>query len=252
MATLIRTLTDHSDDVNCCAFSSSCLATCSLDKSIRVYSLNDFTELPYSPLKGHAYAVHCCCFSPSGQTLASCSTDGTTIVWDARDGRMLAVLEQPTGSPVRVCRFSPESSYLVSGAADGSVVLWNMHSMKMYRWVPNAFSQPYLLLWKYNLLQVLLCWYAVLCTGLQTLHFWFMWQKEWNRVRTIKRSLRGEVLSFCFSLTLSSAYLRSSIILTLILILCLSIDLVKIQISVFTDFFLFVCFTFKMYPAIEF
>ncbi|XP_031446703.1 WD repeat, SAM and U-box domain-containing protein 1 isoform X2 [Phasianus colchicus] len=133
MATLIRTLTDHSDDVNCCAFSSSCLATCSLDKTVRIYSLNDFTELPYSPLKGHTYAVHCCCFSPSGHTLASCSTDGATIVWDTRDGRMLAVLEQPTGSPVRVCRFSPESSYLVSGAADGSVVLWNVHSMKCYR-----------------------------------------------------------------------------------------------------------------------
>ncbi|XP_065606950.1 WD repeat, SAM and U-box domain-containing protein 1-like [Cyrtonyx montezumae] len=133
MATLIRTLTEHSDDVNCCAFSSSCLATCSTDKSIRVYSLNGFTELPYSPLQGHTYAVHCCCFSPSGRTLASCSTDGATVIWDTGDGRMLAVLGQPTGSPVRVCRFSPESTYLVSGAADGSVVLWNVNSMKLYR-----------------------------------------------------------------------------------------------------------------------
>ncbi|NXR03341.1 WSDU1 protein, partial [Sagittarius serpentarius] len=133
MATLIHTLADHSDDVNYCAFSSSCLATCSLDKTIRVYSLNNFTELPYSPLKGHTYAVHCCCFSPSGHVLASCSTDGTTMVWDSHSGRMLAVLEQPSGSPVRVCRFSPESTYLVSGAADGSVVLWNMQSLKLYR-----------------------------------------------------------------------------------------------------------------------
>ncbi|XP_009883768.1 PREDICTED: WD repeat, SAM and U-box domain-containing protein 1 [Charadrius vociferus] len=133
MATLIHTLADHSDDVNYCAFSSSCLATCSLDKTIRVYSLNNFTELPYSPLKGHTYAVHCCCFSPSGHILASCSTDGTTMVWDTGDGRMLAVLEQPSGSPVRVCRFSPESTYLVSGAADGSVVLWNTQSLKLYR-----------------------------------------------------------------------------------------------------------------------
>ncbi|NXO02194.1 WSDU1 protein, partial [Rhinopomastus cyanomelas] len=133
MATLIRTLADHSDDVNYCAFSSSCLATCSLDKTIRVYSLNDFAELPYSPLKGHTYAVHCCCFSPSGHVLASCSTDGTTVVWDTRDGQVLAVLEQPSGSPVRVCRFSPESTYLVSGGADGSVVLWNMQSWKLYR-----------------------------------------------------------------------------------------------------------------------
>ncbi|NXJ77997.1 WSDU1 protein, partial [Trogon melanurus] len=133
MVTLIRTLADHSDDVSCCAFSSSCLATCSLDKTIRVYSLNDFTEFPYSPLRGHTYAVHCCCFSPSGHALASCSTDGTTVVWDAHDGRALAVLEQPRSSPVRVCRFSPESTYLVSGAADGSVVLWNVQSLKLYR-----------------------------------------------------------------------------------------------------------------------
>ncbi|NXG35406.1 WSDU1 protein, partial [Dromaius novaehollandiae] len=133
MATLIHTLADHTDDVNYCAFSSSCLATCSLDKTIRLYSLKDFTELPYSPLKGHTYAVHCCCFSPSGHVLASCSTDGTTMVWDTRDGRRLAVLEQPGGSPVRVCRFSPESTYLVSGAADGSVVLWNAQSLKLYR-----------------------------------------------------------------------------------------------------------------------
>ncbi|KFV76734.1 WD repeat, SAM and U-box domain-containing protein 1, partial [Struthio camelus australis] len=133
MVTLIHTLADHTNDVSCCAFSSSYLATCSLDKTIRLYSLKDFTELPYSPLKGHTYGVHCCCFSPSGHVLASCSTDGTTMVWDTRDGQRLAVLEQPSGSPVRVCRFSPESSYLVSGAADGSVVLWNAQSLKLYR-----------------------------------------------------------------------------------------------------------------------
>uniref|UniRef100_A0A8C3K4Q2 WD repeat, SAM and U-box domain-containing protein 1 n=1 Tax=Calidris pygmaea TaxID=425635 RepID=A0A8C3K4Q2_9CHAR len=133
MATLVHTLADHSDDVNYCAFSSSCLATCSLDKTIRVYSLANFTELPYSPLRGHTYAVHCCCFSPSGHLLASCSTDGTTRVWDTRDGRMLVALEQPGGSPVRVCRFSPQATRLVSGAADGSVVLWNMQSLMLYR-----------------------------------------------------------------------------------------------------------------------
>ncbi|XP_023787253.1 WD repeat, SAM and U-box domain-containing protein 1 isoform X4 [Cyanistes caeruleus] len=133
MATLIHTLADHSDDVNYCAFSTSCLATCSLDKTIRVYSLSDFTELPYSPLEGHAYAVHCCCFSPSGRVLASCSTDGTAALWDSRDGRRLAVLQQPGASPVRVCRFSPEATYLLAGAADGSVVLWNVQSLKLYR-----------------------------------------------------------------------------------------------------------------------
>ncbi|KAK2488915.1 hypothetical protein MC885_007680 [Smutsia gigantea] len=124
---------DHGDDVNCCAFSSSLLATCSLDKTIRLYSLSDFTELPHSPLKFHTYAVHCCCFSPSGHILASCSTDGTTVLWNTENGQTLAVMVQPSGSPVRVCRFSPDSTCLVSGAADGTVVLWNAQSYKLYR-----------------------------------------------------------------------------------------------------------------------
>ncbi|XP_032142379.1 WD repeat, SAM and U-box domain-containing protein 1 isoform X1 [Sapajus apella] len=133
MVKLIHTLADHSDDVNCCAFSFSLLATCSLDKTIRLYSLSDFTELPHSPLKFHTYAVHCCCFSPSGHILASCSTDGTTVLWNTENGQTLAVMEQPSGSPVRVCQFSPDSTCLASGAADGTVVLWNAQSYKLYR-----------------------------------------------------------------------------------------------------------------------
>ncbi|KAG8510451.1 WD repeat, SAM and U-box domain-containing protein 1, partial [Galemys pyrenaicus] len=133
MVKLICTIADHGDDVNCCAFSSSLLATCSLDKTVRLYSLSDFTELPHSPLKFHTYTVHWCCFSPSGHILASCSTDGTTVLWNPQNGQMLAVMEQPSGSPVRVCQFSPDSTCLVSGAADGTVVLWNAQSYKLYR-----------------------------------------------------------------------------------------------------------------------
>ncbi|NWI53425.1 WSDU1 protein, partial [Calyptomena viridis] len=162
MATLIHTLSDHSDDVNCCAFSSSCLATCSLDKTVRVYSLSTLAELPFSPLRGHAYAVHCCCFSPSGRLLASCSTDGTTALWDARDGRRLFKvqnLEQfgllyqiafersflqnfiyskfqscilllfrsgsvKDGSLV-ACAFSPNGSFFVTGSSSGDLTIWD-------------------------------------------------------------------------------------------------------------------------------
>ncbi|KAM9305674.1 WD repeat, SAM and U-box domain-containing protein 1 [Gastrophryne carolinensis] len=133
MVELVQTLSDHIDDVNCCVFSDSLLATCSLDKTIRVYSLNDHRQVSFSPLRGHKYAVHCCCFSPNQTVLASCSTDGTTILWSMCTGQVLASLEQPSSSPVRVCRFSPSSMYLVSGAADGSVVLWNVPQLKFHR-----------------------------------------------------------------------------------------------------------------------
>ncbi|XP_072118092.1 WD repeat, SAM and U-box domain-containing protein 1 [Mobula birostris] len=133
MVTLVQTLTDHIDDVNCCAFSSTYLASCSLDKTIRLYLLKDFSELPFSPLKGHSYGVHSCCFSSCGNFLASSSTDGTTVLWNPQSGEKLAILKQPSESPVRVCKFSPDTNYLVSGAADGTVALWDVRRKKLRR-----------------------------------------------------------------------------------------------------------------------
>lgn len=133
MVSLICTVKGHLDDVNCCTFSASLLATCSADKTVRVYSTRDFSELPFSPLSGHGYGVHCCCFSPCGQYLASCSTDATTVVWAMSTGEIEAVLEHPGRSPVRVCAFSPDSSCLISGASDGTVALWDVPSRTLRR-----------------------------------------------------------------------------------------------------------------------
>lgn len=133
MVSLICTLQSHRDDVNCVAFSGDLLATCSADKSICVYSSRDFSELPFSPLSGHGYGVHCCCFSACGQYLASCSTDATTMVWSMDTGEIEAVLEHPGRSPVRVCAFSPDSSHLASGGSDGSIALWDFTSRTLRR-----------------------------------------------------------------------------------------------------------------------
>ncbi|KAL1021877.1 hypothetical protein UPYG_G00019200 [Umbra pygmaea] len=109
------------------------LATCSADKTLRLYHTLDFSEVSYSPLSGHGYGVHCCCFSACGQYLASCSTDGSTIVWSTVTGEIEAVLEQPGRSPVRVCAFSPDSTHLVSGASDGTLALWNFPTKTLVR-----------------------------------------------------------------------------------------------------------------------
>ncbi|XP_054627853.1 WD repeat, SAM and U-box domain-containing protein 1 isoform X1 [Dunckerocampus dactyliophorus] len=131
MVSLICTLQDHRDDVNWCAFSAQLLATCSGDKTVRLYNTQDFSELSFSPLEGHGYSVHCCCFSPCGQFLASCSTDATTMVWSMATGEIEGVLEHPGRSPVRICAFSPDSTHLVSGASDGSLALWDFPSKQL-------------------------------------------------------------------------------------------------------------------------
>ncbi|MEQ2253592.1 WD repeat, SAM and U-box domain-containing protein 1 [Ilyodon furcidens] len=88
---LTRTLRHHSDEVSCCAFSSSLLVTGSIDKTLQVYNSADFTELPFSPLTGHGYGVHRSCFSSCGSYLLSCSTDVSTMVWSSETGELLSI-----------------------------------------------------------------------------------------------------------------------------------------------------------------
>ncbi|XP_023806551.1 WD repeat, SAM and U-box domain-containing protein 1 isoform X2 [Oryzias latipes] len=132
MVSLLHTLRDHTDEVRCCSFSPSLLATGSGDKSLRVYSASTgFTELPFSPLTAHGYGVHCCCFSSCGGYLLSCSTDGLALLWSADTGELLATLEHPSRSPLRVCALSPDSSRMLAGACDGTVAQWDFRSRKL-------------------------------------------------------------------------------------------------------------------------
>ncbi|XP_067459567.1 WD repeat, SAM and U-box domain-containing protein 1-like isoform X2 [Thunnus thynnus] len=133
MVSLICSLRHHTDEVSCCAFSPSLLATGSGDKTLRIYNTADFSELPFSPLSGHDYGVHCCCFSSCGSHLLSCSTDGSTIVWSSETGEVSAVLQHPGRSPLRVCALAPDSSLLLAGASDGTVALWDLPSKTLRR-----------------------------------------------------------------------------------------------------------------------
>uniref|UniRef100_A0A3B4F1W1 WD repeat, SAM and U-box domain-containing protein 1 n=1 Tax=Pundamilia nyererei TaxID=303518 RepID=A0A3B4F1W1_9CICH len=138
MVSLICTLRHHTDEVTCCAFSPSLLATSSGDKTLRVYTTADFSELPFSPLRGHGYGVHCCCFSSCGSFLLSCSTDGSVIVWSAETGEVKATLEHPGRSPLRVCALAPDSSLLLAGACDGTAALWDFRSKTLRRYNNEA------------------------------------------------------------------------------------------------------------------
>ncbi|KAM7407527.1 hypothetical protein PAMA_003310 [Pampus argenteus] len=133
MVSIVCSLRHHTDEVSCCAFSPSLLATGSGDKSLRVYNTADFSELPFSPLSAHGYGVHCCCFSSCGSYLLSCSTDGSTIVWSSETGEVSAVLQHPGRSPLRVCALAHDSSLLLAGACDGTVALWDFPSKTLRR-----------------------------------------------------------------------------------------------------------------------
>ena len=141
MSVLVNTFSKHSKDVTSCSFSpnSKVLASSSGDKSVRLWNVEDGTELSISPLLGHSYGVNSCRFSPFGTLLATASTDGNVHLWDVNTGSVVAVL-QGHKSGVRVCRFSPNSRFLVTGSADESFCIWEVSSKKLVRCVEKLES----------------------------------------------------------------------------------------------------------------
>lgn len=122
---LVHTLRGHTSDVNTVVFSpthstSSLVASCSSDKTIRLWNLNDQSS---TVLTRHTYQVHCLAFSPildnnkdsTAKYMASVSTDGTCLLWDLSTSSVLKEYKHDSGSPIRVCQFSFDGILLATG-----------------------------------------------------------------------------------------------------------------------------------------
>jgi WD40 repeat protein len=122
---LAHTLRGHTSDVNTVIFSPShsvspLLASCSSDKTIRLWNLNDQSS---TTLTRHTYQVHCLAFSPilndnndsTAKYMASVSTDGTCLLWDLTTISVLKEYKHDSDSPIRVCQFSSDGSLLATG-----------------------------------------------------------------------------------------------------------------------------------------
>lgn len=133
VASLIHTITTHTADVTSVSFTQGKLASASADKTVRLWSTEDFSELPCSPLLGHSFNIHTCRFSPFGTVLATCSTDGRLILWDVKTGETNAILQHPSKGAIRVCRFSPDGSRVVTGSDDDTICIWEVSTKKLVR-----------------------------------------------------------------------------------------------------------------------
>nr|XP_058954855.1 WD repeat, SAM and U-box domain-containing protein 1-like isoform X1 [Pocillopora verrucosa] len=141
MAVLVNTFAKHATDVTSCSFSpnSKVLASSSGDKSVRLWNIENGSELSVSPLLGHTYSVNSCSFSPFGTILATASTDCSVFLWDVDSGSMITVL-QGHKNVVRVCRFSPNSRFLLTGSADETFCIWDVSSKKLVKCVDGLES----------------------------------------------------------------------------------------------------------------
>ncbi|XP_076285183.1 WD repeat, SAM and U-box domain-containing protein 1 isoform X2 [Lasioglossum baleicum] len=140
---LIQRLEDHSGVINSVAcYGNHLIASGSGDKLVRVWSIETDEEVedcgdpvikcrekPYSPLDTHKYSINHVEFSPCGTMLASCSLDGTAIIWNTENGCQAKSSFVNSGYGIRVCRWSPDGSKLATAGDDERATLWDVNEM---------------------------------------------------------------------------------------------------------------------------
>jgi WD40 repeat protein len=134
----------HDQDVQSATFSpdSRLLATCSLDRTVRLWEIDPLPPAS-SPgegreasvtkcrvLRGHTDHVFAAAFHPGGTRLATAGRDRAVWLWDLVRGEEVARLQGHT-SWVWSLAFSPDGKTLVSGSGDGTVRLWDTEPLRL-------------------------------------------------------------------------------------------------------------------------
>ncbi|MCT7950864.1 serine/threonine protein kinase [Ancylothrix sp. C2] len=123
----IHTLAGHTNYVIGVAISpdNKTLASCSYDKSIKVWHLN--TGNIVGTLLAHTGWISCVAISPDGKTLVSGSLDNTLRLWELGTGTLKTTLTGHTGYVISVA-ISPDGQILASGSFDNIIKLWNLNT----------------------------------------------------------------------------------------------------------------------------
>jgi len=119
-----QTITGHSDDVHCVAFSldGRLIASASRDGSVKVWDASTGETL--WTLAGHRGDVYGVAFSPDGKMLASAGDDTTVRLWQISTGRQKAVLRAHTRAVFNAV-FSPDGRTLATAGKDQVIRLWD-------------------------------------------------------------------------------------------------------------------------------
>lgn len=131
---IIRTYSGHSRVVETIAFSNNneMMATGSADKTIKIWSLQNGSEL--LSLSGHTKAITQVKFSPDDRFLASISEDMSLKVWDVKSGEV--IFSEATGEKsLRALDISQDGNYIATGGGDGHIVVTDLNTGKrVARW----------------------------------------------------------------------------------------------------------------------
>ncbi|RPD82176.1 WD40 repeat-like protein [Lentinus tigrinus ALCF2SS1-7] len=120
---LVGTCKGHKRGVWCVRFGKAerVLATGSGDKTVKLWSLDDFTCV--KTFEGHTNSVLRVDFINAGMQMVSSASDGLVKLWNVRDETCAATMDNHEDK-VWALAISSDESTIVSGAADSVVTFW--------------------------------------------------------------------------------------------------------------------------------
>ena len=110
----------------------------SSDGAIWIWELPSRKERPRIRFSGSTSRVPIA-FSPSGETLALGTSDGTVRIWDAHTGQQKRQIPAHRRGVMRVA-FSPDGTHIASASADGTVRLWDVVTGAPWVQAPSHWS----------------------------------------------------------------------------------------------------------------
>lgn len=121
---------------------SNTFATASLDRSIKVWSLNSST--PNFSLEGHDRGVNCIDYYPGGDKpyIVSGADDMTLKIWDYQTRSCVATMEGHTNNVCAVS-FHPKLPVILSASEDGTVRVWHNTTYRLENTLNYGFERAW-------------------------------------------------------------------------------------------------------------
>ncbi|KAI0778305.1 WD40 repeat-like protein [Trametes elegans] len=144
----LKTLSGHKSEVNQlkCNTSRTKIASCSDDKSARIWNIADIVygrpqDDSVVVLAGHKTQVSNIAWSPTKahndhELLVSTSFDGTARVWDSTTGECLQVLQDHKGHVYNLA-FSPDGRQFATSGSDGCLFIYDVRTQQKL-WAHNT------------------------------------------------------------------------------------------------------------------
>jgi len=107
-------------------------ASCSLDRSIKVWGITGGNSNAHFTLSGHKKGVNCIEYAPTGEKpyLISGADDRAVCVWDYQTKQCIQTLSSHTNN-VSAALFHPTLPIILTGSEDGTVRIWHAATYRL-------------------------------------------------------------------------------------------------------------------------